>query len=54
MRRTLCVLLALLMLPALAACGRKTEPDPAAASAAESAPEEETDEEAVEETEAQP
>ena len=39
MRRTLCVLLALLMLPALAACGRKTEPDPAAASAAESAAE---------------
>ncbi len=39
MRRTLCVLLALLMLPALAACGRKTEPDPAAAPAAESAAE---------------
>ena len=39
MRRTLCVLLALLMLQALAACGRKTEPDPAAAPAAESAAE---------------
>ena len=39
MRRTLCVLLALLMLPTLAACGRKTEPDPAAAPAAESAAE---------------
>jgi len=39
MRRTLCVLLALLMLPALAACGRKTEPVPAAAPAAESAAE---------------
>ena len=39
MRRTLCALLALLMLPALAACGRKTEPDPAAAPAAESAAE---------------
>ena len=39
MRRTLCVLLALLMLPALAACGRKTEPDPAAAPATESAAE---------------